>query len=68
MKAMKKTLLIIGIAVGILAAFLTGRLQGIRHAIDDCEMYITEFPEDNTYLHIYIDLDGNIYEHIGTIG
>lgn len=65
---MKKALLIIGIVAGILVAFILGRMQGIRHAIDDCEMFITEFPDDNTYLHIFIDLDGNIYEHIGTIG
>ena len=64
---MKKALVKIGIAVAILAAFLLGRLEGIRHAIEDCEMFITDYG-DGTYISIFTDLDGHRFEHIGFIG
>lgn len=52
--------------------FYAGRKEGIRHAIEDSEIYATErydpdrpdASEWNGYdLKIFIDLDGRTYEH-----
>lgn len=70
---MKRIALGIGVAVLVAAAFLFGRTTGIRHAVEDAELYIVEFgdpegiPEDFD-LRIWIDLDGQTYEHFAYIG
>ena len=70
---MKKLLTIAAILAALLAAFGFGRASGIRHAIQDStiwtvECYNPENPDENartdgTDQTIYIDLDGNLYEH-----
>lgn len=57
----------------IVSAFLLGRAEGIRHAIEDSEIWTLEvYDPDDPYANtrqdgtdqtIYIDLDGNIYSH-----
>ena len=54
------------------ASFLAGRSSGIRHAIEDCEIWAVEcYDPDNPAasawgeydLRVFIDLDGQTYEH-----
>ena len=58
--------------LGIAAGYHAGRTSGIRHAIEDSEIYATErydpdrpeASEWNGYdLRVFIDLDGKTYEH-----
>lgn len=59
-------------AVAVLA-FAAGRAQGVQHAIEDAIVYTVEcYDADNPYANarpdgtdqtIYIELDGNLYEH-----
>lgn len=70
---MKRIALGIGMAALAAAAFLFGRTTGIRHAIEDAEMSIVEFGDPEGIpggfdLRIWIDLDGETYEHFGYIG
>lgn len=69
---MKRAIMCIGAAALLAAAFLLGRSTGIRHAIEDSEMAIVEFNDSdipNSYdIRIWIDLDGQSYEHYGYIG
>ena len=59
-------------ALGIVAGYHVGRKDGIRHAIEDSEIYATErydpdrpeASEWNGYdLRVYIEIDGKTYEH-----
>ena len=61
---MRKLLMLTGILALMLGFMTLGYYCGIRHAICDAEMYITEFSDP---LEIYIELDGNVYEHIADI-
>lgn len=69
---MKRAIMCIGVAALFAAAFLLGRGAGIRHAIEDSEMAIVEFNDpdipDSYDIRIWIDLDGQSYEHYGYIG
>ena len=73
---MKKVFIIAAIIVAIVsivASFALGRIDGIRHAIEDSEMCIVEFGDEEVLqqgydLRIWIDLDGQSYEHFGWIG
>lgn len=70
-----KKLLAIAAALAIIAAasFAAGRTAGIRHAVEDSiiwtvELYDPENPDENarpdgTDQTIYIELDGELYEH-----
>lgn len=70
---MKKLFVTIAALLAAAALFQAGRHEGIRHAIEDSiiftvECYDTENPyensrEDGTDQTIYIDLDGDLYEH-----
>ena len=73
-----KKLLAIAAALAIIAAvsfvsFAAGRAAGVRHAIEDSiiwtvELYDPDNPDENarpdgTDQTIYIELDGDLYEH-----
>ena len=69
---MKKVVTIILALLLAAAAFLAGRNDGIRHAIEDSEIwtvdrYEPEDPEASAWGEydqlIYIELDGDLYEH-----
>lgn len=70
---MKKLIVTIAALLAAAALFQAGRHEGIRHAIEDSiiftvECYDPENPyensrEDGTDQTIYIDLDGDLYEH-----
>ena len=69
---MKKLLIIALTVVVAAAAYMGGRAAGIRHAIEDSEIWTVEIyrPEDpeesawNGYdQEIYIELDGQVYSH-----
>ncbi len=61
------------IALAIAAAYTFGRNAGIRHAIEDAEIWTLEVYDpddpyenarpDGTDQTIYIELDGQLYEH-----
>lgn len=73
---MKKVFIIAAIIITIIvivASFALGRADGIRHAIEDSEMCIVEFGDPDVEqqgydLRIWIDLDGQSYEHFAFIG
>lgn len=68
-----KKLLIIALAAAVaVAAYMGGRAAGIRHAIEDSEIwtvdiYRPEAPEESAWngydQEIFIELDGQIYSH-----
>lgn len=69
---MKKAIISIIIAAALLASFFAGRANGIRHAIQDSEIwavecYNPEDPEASAWgeydMRVFIDLDGETYEH-----
>lgn len=71
---MKRTLLIAFVFAAIAAAsFRIGRDEGIRHAVEDSEIWTVEcYDPDDPYRNmrpdgmdqtIYIELDGLLYEH-----
>lgn len=70
---MKKLIVTIAALLAAAALFQAGKHEGVRHAIEDSiiwtvECYDPENPyensrEDGTDQTIYIDLDGNLYEH-----
>jgi len=70
---MKKFLALAAALLIVAAAFCAGRVDGIRHAIEDSciwtvECYDPENPDENartdgTDQTIFIELDGNLYEH-----
>ena len=62
---MRKLLLISAILALMLGILVLGYKCGIRHAIEDCDMWILEMGDPVT---IHIDLDGNWYEHTCYIG
>lgn len=58
--------------LGIISGYHVGRSSGIRHAIEDSEIYATErydpdrpeASEWNGYdLRVHIEIDGKTYEH-----
>jgi len=63
------------LAIFLIAAFLfqAGHWVGVRHAImDSCIWTVERYDPDHPYMNarndgadqtIYIDLDGNVYEH-----
>lgn len=69
---MKKIMLFVSVAALLVGAFLLGRFDGIRHAVEDSELWIVEFDDPdipgNYDLRIWIDLDGQSFEHFGYIG
>lgn len=70
---MKRVLIGVCAAALLVAAFVLGRMDRIRHAIEDSEMCIVEFNDEEVLrkgydLRIWIDLDGQSYEHFGYIG
>lgn len=55
---MKRILIAAAIIALIAVAFLAGRREGIRHALDDAEYWVLDFDEHDGYdwdLHIYLD-------------
>ena len=69
---MKKIIIIAAVLALAAAAFFGGRAEGIRHAIEDAEIwtverYNTEAPEESAWneydQEILIELDGQIYSH-----
>lgn len=69
---MKKLLSLLAL-LAILTAYTAGHREGVRHAVEDStvwavECYDPDNPDetrrdDGTDLTIYIDLDGETYEH-----
>ena len=55
---MKKLIAITAALLIAAAMYQAGRHEGIKHAIEDAEIYTFEC--DDT---IYIELDGDVYEH-----
>ena len=70
---MKKIICIAAILTVAIASFAAGRASGVRHAIEDSivftvECYDPENPDENLRPDgcdqtIYIELDGECYEH-----
>lgn len=69
---MKKLAVIIAALVVAAMAYIAGHREGIRHAIEDSaiwtvDVYNPENPEESAWCEydqrIFIELDGNIYEH-----
>ena len=62
---MKRIAAIILIAIAITAAFLAGRSCGIRHVIEDSEIWTVDVydPDDPEIQIIYIELDEQLYAH-----
>ena len=69
---MKKIIIIVAVLALAAVAFFGGRLEGIRHAIEDSEIwtverYDPEAPEESAWngydQEILIELDGQIYAH-----
>lgn len=69
---MKKAITIILAIALLIAAFIAGRAEGIRHAIEDSEIwtvdrYNPDCPEDSEWNGydqlIFIELDEQLYEH-----
>ena len=69
-----KKILAIAVALALAAAlFYAGRAAGVRHAIEDAVIFTVECYDpanpyenarpDGTDQTIYIELDGQIYEH-----
>lgn len=70
---MKRVLIGVCAAALLVAAFVLGRIDGVRHAIEDSELCVVEFNDEEVLqkgydLRIWIDLDGQSYEHFGYIG
>ena len=67
----KATAISLAAALLLFSAYSIGRSFGIRHAIEDAEVFITSFEElrdPAADLTVYIDLDGEMYEHGCFIG
>ena len=69
---MKKIIIIAAVLAITAVAFFSGRIEGIRHAIEDSEIwtverYDPEAPEESAWngydQEILIELDGRIYAH-----
>lgn len=69
---MKKLIVTVAALLAAAALFAAGRQEGIRHAIEDAciwtvDCYNPEDPESSAWGEydqlIFIDLDGNLYEH-----
>ena len=69
---MKKLLFTVSLLALLACAFCAGRREGVRHAIEDSEIftvtcYNPDAPEESAWNGydqcIYIDLDGQTYEH-----
>ncbi len=69
---MKKMLIVIVLILIAATAFIAGRFSGIRHAVEDSEIwtverYDPEHPEESAWdgydQKIFINLDGQLYEH-----
>ena len=69
---MKKFVVIIAVIVLVAAAYIGGRAAGIRHAIEDAEIWTVDIynpdsPEASAWngydQEIMIELDGQIYSH-----
>ena len=69
---MKKIIITIVIITVIASAFIAGRAAGIRHAIEDSQIwtvdrYDPDDPEESSWngydQKIFIDLDGETYAH-----
>ena len=69
---MKKLLFTVALLALLAFAFCAGRREGVRHAIEDSEIftvtrYNPDVPEESAWGEydqcIYIDLDGQIYAH-----
>lgn len=55
------------------ACFMLGRENGKKHVLEDSELWVMEFDDSEVLergydLRIWIDLDGNSYEHFAYIG
>lgn len=62
---MRRLLTLSGILVLFMLGILLGWCGGIRHAMEDSEMFIVSYEEP---VSVFIELDGNIYEHKCYIG
>lgn len=69
---MKKAIALFAVAALIVAAWTVGRAAGIRHAIEDSEIWtVDRYDPENPAASawngfdqlIYIELDGQLYEH-----
>lgn len=53
-------------------SFTIGHKMGVKHAVEDAEMSIVEFGDTSIPypfdVRIWIDLDGETYEHFAFIG
>lgn len=70
---MKKRIMVTVVCVGLaIAAYFVGKANGVRHAIEDSEIYtVTRYnpdePDSSAWekydQQIFIDLDGQTYVH-----
>ncbi|MBQ2641379.1 MAG: hypothetical protein IJG15_05215 [Lachnospiraceae bacterium] len=67
---MRKTIIFILLAIAI---FMCGRAAGVRHALYDCEIFMTECydpdhpeltrGEDGADITVFVELDGAVHEY-----
>ena len=68
-KAIKLTAAAVLVALLLTGAWAFGRREGIRHAIEDSQVWILDWDEHEDYdLDINIELDDNWYVHSCYIG
>ena len=63
MRNMRKIIMLVLIVAALFAAYN----RGIYHAITESELYILEISSDDP-IPVYIELDGNVYEHSLLVG
>lgn len=63
---------ILAVLLLCVGSFALGRENGIKHVVEDAEMWIMEFGDTSIPypfdVRIWIDLDGETYEHFAFIG
>lgn len=64
---------ILAVLLLCVGSFALGRESGIKHVVEDAELWVLEFNDEEVEeqgydLRIWIDLDGNWYEHFAYVG
>ena len=67
---MKRIIIVIAILAIAAGSFLLGRSEGVRHVIEDCEIWTVDCydphnPPDEDQ-EVFIDIDGQTYAHYMT--
>lgn len=64
---------ILAVILLCVGSFTIGHKMGAKHAVEDAELWVLEFNDEEVEeqgydLRIWIDLDGNWYDHFAWIG